>query len=196
MKRIRCCLCLLLAACFALLSGCHGSQRLAPFQMPERFDPDKSYEITFWAKNDTNKTQANIYEEAIRNFQKIYPNIHVTLRLYTDYGKIYNDVITNISTNTTPNVCITYPDHIATYTTGNNCVVALDELINDPEYGLGGTEVRFDAPTAAQLIPQFLDECRFGGSYYALPFMRSTEVCYINKTYVEALGYTIPPELT
>ena len=44
----------------------------------------------------------------------------MNLNLYTDYGKIYNDVITNISTNTTPNVCITYPDHIATYLTGQN----------------------------------------------------------------------------
>lgn len=196
MKRIRQSLCLLLALCFVLLSGCHGSRQLAPFQMPEQFDPGQNYEITFWAKNDTNKTQANIYQAAIDGFQKLYPNIHVTLRLYTDYGKIYNDVITNISTNTTPNVCITYPDHIATYTTGNQCVVALDELMTDPQYGLGGTQVRFDAPAADQIIPQFLSECRFGGSCYALPFMRSTEACYINKTYVEKLGYTIPQELT
>ena len=50
----------------------------------------------------------------------------MNLRLYTDYGDIYNDVITNISTGTTPNVCITYPDHIATYLTGDNVVVPLD----------------------------------------------------------------------
>ena len=53
------------------------------------------------------------------------------MRLYTDYGKIYNDVITNIPTDTTPNVCITYPDHIATYLTGANVVVPLDELIDE-----------------------------------------------------------------
>lgn len=55
----------------------------------------------------------------------------MNLNLYTDYGKIYNDVITNISTNTTPNVCITYPDHIATYLTGQNTVVPLDDLFAD-----------------------------------------------------------------
>lgn len=55
----------------------------------------------------------------------------MNLNLYTDYGKIYNDVITNISTNTTPNVCITYPDHIATYLTGQNTVVPLDNLFAD-----------------------------------------------------------------
>lgn len=83
----------------------------------------------FWAKNDTNKTQTEIYKKAIADFEALYPNITVNLNLYTDYGKIYNDVITNISTNTTPNVCITYPDHIATYLTGQNTVVPLDDLV-------------------------------------------------------------------
>ncbi len=196
MKTIRRCLCLMLAFAMFLLSGCHGSRGLAPFQIPEEFDATRDYEITFWAKNDTNKTQANIYQAAIDGFQKIYPNIHVTLRLYTDYGKIYNDVITNISTNTTPNVCITYPDHIATYTSGSNCVVPLDELICHPAFGLGGSQIPFDSPTAEEIIPQFLEECRFDGKLFALPYMRSTEACYINKTYVEALGYQIPNTLT
>ena len=188
----------LLAAlvCGLLLTGCHGSRGLAAFEIPEEFDLSRDYELTFWAKNDTNKTQAQIYEQAIRNFEELYPNIHITLRLYTDYGKIYNDVITNISTNTTPNVCITYPDHIATYLTGTNSVVALDELFADERYGLGGSEVRFDAPKQEQIIPRFLEECAFGGHYYAVPFMRSTEACYVNRDYVEALGYTLPEKLT
>ena len=118
------------------------------------------------------------------------------MRLYTDYGKIYNDVITNIATDTTPNVCITYPDHIATYMTGENVVVPLDDLFADEKYGLNGSELRFDAPSREEIVPEFLEECRLGGYYYALPYMRSTEACYINKTYVEALGYEVPDILT
>ncbi|MBD5468378.1 MAG: extracellular solute-binding protein [Lachnospiraceae bacterium] len=164
--------------------------------MPEEFDTSRNYTITFWAKNDTNKTQTDIYERAIAEFEQLYPNIKVNLRLYTDYGMIYNDVITNISTNTTPNVCITYPDHIATYLTGTNVVVPLDELFADERYGLGGSEVRFDAVAQSEVIPRFLEEGAFDGHYYAIPFMRSTEACYVNKTYVEALGYTLPDVLT
>lgn len=186
----------LLAGCLWMLSGCHGSKEKDVFAVPEQFDTAQNYEITFWAKNDTNKTQTDIYEKAIEDFEALYPNISVNLRLYTDYGRIYNDVITNISTNTTPNVCITYPDHIATYLTGSNCVVPLDSLFADENYGFSGTELRFDAPTREEMIPQFLTECAFDGNYYAVPFMRSTEACYINKTYVEALGYTVPETLT
>ena len=124
---------LLLAACLACLglTGCHGDRGLSAFSMPDSFDESRDYEITFWAKNDTNKNQVAIYEQSIEDFEALYPGIHVNLRLYTDYGKIYNDVITNIATGTTPNVCITYPDHIATYLTGSNCVAPLDALFAD-----------------------------------------------------------------
>ena len=198
----------LIALLLLSLTGCHGTraERSAEvlqrpsadeiYTIPEQFDTDREFEITFWAKNDTNMTQVNIYKAAIADFEALYPNITVNLRLYTDYGKIYNDVITNIATSTTPNVCITYPDHIATYLTGADTVVPLDGLFTHPEYGLGGSEVRFDSPTPDQIIPQFLSECAFEGYHYAVPFMRSTESCYVNKTYVEKLGYTLPERLT
>ena len=187
---------LILLGSMMTFTGCHGREGLEPFALPDEFDTTRDYEITFWAKNDTNKTQTAIYEKSIADFEALYPNIKVNLRLYTDYGKIYNDVITNIATNTTPNVCITYPDHIATYLTGTNQVVPLDTLFADEKYGLAGREVLFDAPAKGEIIPQFLEECAFEGHFYALPFMRSTEACYINKTYVEALGYTVPDVLT
>ncbi len=195
MKRVLVSL-LLLSLCLPLISGCHGSRGLDEFVIPESFDETKQLEITFWAKNDTNKAQTRIYEKAIQDFEALYPNISVNLRLYTDYGKIYNDVITNIPTNTTPNVCITYPDHIATYLTGKNSVVPLEGLFDDTRYGLGGSDLRFDSVKRDEIVPQFLSECSFSEHYYAIPYMRSTEACYVNKTYVERLGYTLPETLT
>ncbi len=195
-KKIIALLLVLVSALPLVLAGCHGSRGLDPFVIPEEFDTSRQYEISFWAKNDTNHTQVEIYKNAIAEFEKCYPNVKVNLRLYTDYGKIYNDVITNISTQTTPNVCITYPDHIATYLTGANTVVPLDGLFDHEKYGLGGSEVNFDSPKKEEIIPQFLGECEFDGHYYAVPYMRSTEACYVNKTYVEKLGYQLPEVLT
>lgn len=194
MKKL-CCVLILLGLVFSL-TGCHGSRETSQFALPESFDLSRHHEITFWAKNDTNLTQVDIYKKAIADFEALYPNITVNLRLYTDYGKIYNDVITNIATGTTPNVCITYPDHIATYLTGADTVVPLDALMAHPLYGLGGSDLAFDGPSKEEIIPQFLSEGTLGGQCYALPFMRSTEACYVNKTYVEKLGYTLPEQLT
>ena len=116
---------LVLILLLPVFSACHGKQAGSAFTVPDRFDSETPVEITFWAKNDSNKNQVAVYQKAIDGFQALYPNVTVTMRRYTDYGRIYNDVITNISTGTTPNVCVTYPDHIATYLTGQDTVVPL-----------------------------------------------------------------------
>ena len=64
-------------------TGCHGAVKRAEFTLPESFDENRQYELTFWAKNDTNVTQTRIYEKAIADFEALYPNVKITLRLYT-----------------------------------------------------------------------------------------------------------------
>ena len=193
---------LLLALSAAVLSGCHGTMDLNAAkegyisEIPLYLDETKKIELTFWAKNDTNKVQTAVYTQAIEDFQALYPNITINLRLYADYGRIFNDVITNIATDTTPNICITYPDHIATYLTGENVMLPLDDWMADPRFGLGGSELRFDSPKREEIVPEFLNECMLNGKYYALPYMRSTEALYINRDLVEKLGYQVPDVLT
>ena len=192
---------LCIALCFgvcSLLSGCHGTMRppIEEFKIDAEFDESSPVEITFWGKNENNPTQVAIYKKAIADFEALYPNIKVNFKPYSDYTLIYQDVITNIATGTTPNVCISYPDHIATYMKGNNIVVRLDDLMRDSRYGFGGSSLKFDSVKADEMIDKYLEEGKIGGGYYAMPFMRSTEACYINKDFVEALGYTIPDILT
>ena len=55
-----------------LLSGCHGKGGLTEFVIPEELDETKPIEITFWAKNDSNKPQADIYRKAIADFEEFY----------------------------------------------------------------------------------------------------------------------------
>ncbi|MBQ7671185.1 MAG: extracellular solute-binding protein [Clostridia bacterium] len=187
---------ILSAILITFFASCHGRSALSDFDVPDSFDESRHFTINFWAKNDTNKVQSAIYTKAKNDFEALYPNVTVNVRFYTNYGDIYNDVITNIATKTTPNVCITYPDHIATYMTGENIVAPLDALMADKEYGLGGSLLKFDCPSKDEIIPEFLEEGYLGGAFYALPYMRSTEACYINKTFVEKLGYTLPETLT
>ena len=193
----------------ALFASCHRGKASTGFIVPGHsvnsegetvIDPDYEltgeYEITFWAKNDTNVAQTKIYQTAIRDFEALYPNIKVNMKLYTDYNMIYRDVITNIPTHTTPNVCICYPDNVAAYLAGDNTVAPIDELMTDPYYGLGGSKLKFDGPSFDELVPQFIEEGKLGSHYYCLPYMRSTEALYVNKTFVEKLGYTVPEIVT
>ena len=197
--------CKLLSAFLAIITvitimlsttSCHKKVSVNKFEIPESFDENEPVEITFWAKNENNLHQQKVYRDAVSDFEAIYPNITVTLKLYSDYNEIYKDVLTNTQTKTTPNVCITYPDHIATYNTGENVIVPLDILMNDEEWGLGGSKIRFDSPSISEIIPQFLNEGKIGGTQYAMPYMRSTEACYINADLVKKLGYELPDVLT
>ena len=72
----------LLALCVGLFTGCHGSRGMEAFAIPNEFDTSRNYEISFWAKNDTNLTQVEIYKQSIADFEALYPNIKVNLRLY------------------------------------------------------------------------------------------------------------------
>ncbi len=164
--------------------------------LPDSLDETRDIEIAFWAKNDSNKSQVAVYQQAVEGFQQLYPNVKVELRLYTDYGRIYSDVLTNLPTGTAPNVCITYPDHVATYQTSYGTVVPLDDLMNNPHFGLDGSGVRFDAPKQEEMIPEFLRECVIGGQTYAIPYMRSTEALYVNEDLVKKLGYELPDTVT
>ncbi len=185
------------------LTACHG--RLVPkndkieaidFEVPEAFDETKEHQITFWAKNDTNKIQQEIFNQAVEEFQKLYPNIHIQVIQYSDYTKIYSDVITNISTNTTPNASIAYPDHVATYMEGQNVVVPLNSLIENEKYGLGGKELKFQSIHKEDIFSKFLDECIIQDKYCILPFMRSSEALYVNQTYLKENGFEIPETFT
>ena len=193
---------LLMILILMLLSGCHGrlesreAESTGDAVIPETFDDNEQIELVFWAKNDTNKVQTAVYTKAIEDFEKMYPNIKINLRLYADYSRIFADVITNIATKTTPNICITYPDHIATYMTGQNVVLPLDTWMQDSRFGLGGSELRFDSPKQEEIVPEFLNECILDGHYYALPYMRSTEALYVNQDMVEKLGYELPETVT
>ena len=187
---------LLILTCGLSLCACHGNIAKEEFIVPDTFDTTQHYEITFWAKNDTNKVQIDAYNQAISEFESYYPNVTVKVKMYTDYNTIYQDVITNIATNTTPNVCIAYPDNVATYLSGQNVVVPLENLIIDEEFGLGGSQLAYSGVEANGIIDKYLVEGYIDGQLYTLPFMRSTEAVYINKDFVEALGYEIPDILT
>ena len=60
---------LVMTFCTMFMTACHGSKDVKTFEIPEEFDETKKYEITFWAKNDTNKNQTAVYEKAIEDFE-------------------------------------------------------------------------------------------------------------------------------
>lgn len=63
MKRLSRLFALLMALVMAVsIAGCHGKKSSTGFVLPDGFDTSRQFEISFWAKNDTNKNQTAVYK--------------------------------------------------------------------------------------------------------------------------------------
>ncbi len=67
--------------------------------------------------------------------------------------------------------------------------------MSDEKYGFNGSELKFSSiKSINDFVPAFLNQGRsyVDGLTYSLPFLKSTEVLYYNKTFFNANGLSIP----
>ena len=160
----------------------------------EEFDPNKKVEITFW--HTLGKTTGQtILDSIITEFNRVYPNITVTNTQQGGYDELNEAINNNISTGNLPTMAYCYEDHVAGYI-DHNAVLDMSSYINDETYGLGKN------PTGYDLGDKGVDDMTSGywnaGSKYSkegtysLPWSKSTEVLFYNKTVFDKKGWTVP----
>lgn len=135
-----------------------------------------------------------VLDAAIARFNAMYPNITIEHTSYGDYDSLYDYIRTRLMAGVQPNITFGYTDHIAYYLQTNK-VVALDSFINDMGVlSATGEQIGFTQAQIDDFIPGFLDEGRsYGdGVMYSLPFLKSTEVLYYDKTTFDSLGIAAP----
>ncbi len=156
------------------------------FEVPEGgFDENKQVTIKFYTT--MGQTLQNVFNNYLDKFNEIYPNITVESQFIGGYDDVRDQMNTEIASGKSDvNVAYCYPDHVATYNTAK-AVISLDNLMEDDEYGFS-VEQYDDFETG------FLEEGKtFGdGMMYCLPFSKSSEVMYYNKTVFDNLGLSAP----
>lgn len=156
---------------------------LHDYTVLRELDPNKTVTITFW--HSFSDTIANPLKGYVEDFMEKYPNIKVDLiKQEGGYSGLKDKVVKSIVSGDTPTLLIAYPDHIASYLTGNG-VISLDKFINDEVVGLDTSD----------FIDSYMAENTQLGKTYGLPFNKSTEVFIYNKTYFEANNLPDPNEL-
>ena len=143
--------------------------------------------ITFWhTMGQDNKA---LLEDAIARFNEKYPNIKVDHTSLGDYDEVFSQIRTKLTAGKQPNIAYCYPDHVATYNKSYS-VVTLDQLINNQNVVestgemMGFTQAQLD-----DFIEGYYNEGKEYGDnkMYSLPFMKSTEVLYYNKTIIDPI---------
>ncbi len=176
---------LMLTCIIGTLTSCGKNKVAADFVMPENgFDTETPITITFYHSMGAN-LQA-ILETAIKDFNKLYPNITIKHESYGDYDGVRKQIQTEITVGGQPNIAYCYPDHIALYNEAG-AVQTLDTLINDPTYGF--TQEQLD-----DFIQGYYQEGNAFGDdkMYSLPISKSTEVLYYNKTFFDQHDLDVP----
>ena len=166
------------------------------FEIPEEgFDTTKDVNITFYHTMGTNLS--DVLDEYIADFNKIYPNIHITWEKVGGYDDVRDKIKTQLTVGKQPNIAYCYPDHVALYNIAK-AVVTLDNLIaSDMEITLADgttTKLGLTQEQIDDFIPGYYSEGKSFGDdlMYTLPMSKSTEVLYYNKTFFDANNLTVP----
>jgi multiple sugar transport system substrate-binding protein len=143
--------------------------------------------ITLWhAMGEANQA---LLQKYANSFQLLYPNVTVVIPAGVgNYDTLKNNMINAITGDAMPNMVQSYPDHVAEYLNGN-AVLNLNPYINSAAWGLNGADALSD------IIESYLDENSqydASGTFYSLPFNKSTEVMIYNKTAFDALDLDEP----
>ena len=185
---------LMLAGVFSL-SACSGPKAAPNFDVPEGGYYRIEVSITFYHTMDSNLSDfLNLY---IEEFNKLYPNIHVQHEQVGSYDDVREQISTEITVSAQPNIAYCYPDHVALYNLAG-VVATLDNLIESDitvTRADGSTEVLgLTDEQKADFIEAYYNEGKqFGdGLMYTMPFSKSTEVLYYNKTFFDEHKLQLP----
>ena len=165
------------------------------FAVPEGGYDGSAVTITFYHTMGSNLT--TVLDLYIEEFHKLYPNITVEYTSVGGYDDVRDQISTEITVGSQPNIAYCYPDHVALYNLAG-VVTQLDSLIESQEtvtLADGTTQILgLTDEQKADFIEGYYNEGKqFGdGLMYTMPLSKSTEVLYYNKTFFEANNLTVP----
>jgi len=172
-----------------------SKQTLGNFAVPEGGYDGSAVTVTFY--HTMGQNLRDVLDNYIVEFNKLYPNITIVHEQVGGYDDVRDQISTQITVGSQPNIAYCYPDHVALYNLAD-AVATLDELINSQitvERADGTTEILGLTPEQqADFIEGYYQEGQqFGdGLMYTLPMSKSTEVLYYNKTFFDANKIPVP----
>lgn len=184
---------IMVPCCFAILIGCKPST-------------DYTHTIIFYSSQGD--ALQSVTANAIENFEKKYPGWKVEHVTPGGYDDVRDKIIQDFQGHQQPDVAYCYSDHVAQYLqTGN--VIDMNKYIKstDEVDTVVGEEtvkklVGFTEAEINDIVPGYYKEglAKNYGDYESynfaedamltLPFVKSTELLYYNKTALDACGLT------
>lgn len=156
---------------------------------------DDSHTITFYHTMGSNLR--DVLDAYIAEFKVMYPEWTIKHEQVGSYDDVRDKISDQLTVGKQPDMAYCYPDHVALYNLAG-AVRTLDDFINSTEvvtHADGTTEtVGLTQAQIDDFIPAYYEEGRqFGdGKMYTMPFSKSTEVLYYNKTFFDQNKIDVP----
>ena len=138
-------------------------------------------EITFWhaMNGDLEKSLTSLTEK----FMAENPNIKVTLQNQSSYKDLQQKITATVaSPKDLPTMTQAYPDWMFN--------PIKDNLVTDLTPYIENETLKFD--NYEDILPSFREAAKIDGLIYGMPFNKSTEVLWYNKTLLDELGLKAP----
>lgn len=141
--------------------------------------------IEFWhAMAGTNQEAVDALVEQFNSTIGAEKNITVKPVYQGQYTDLKTKTTAALKSGSAPAITQAYPDWVAEYLQSGN-VVELDQYIFNDEVGIKDFDDIIEAYRAENSQYE-------GGKFYSLPFNKSTEVLYYNKTFFDENNLTVP----
>jgi len=184
-------------ASFVLLAGLLGVTACGGTPSDSSASTGDGVTVKFW--HTMGHTNATLVEKEVDVFQKAHPNITIQMTQIADYDGLESTILNGVSGNVLPTMAFCYPDNVAKYI-DSDIAVKLDNLISDPTIGFQESDGSHTDSAGKVLygkddyVKAFYDE---GTAYpvegtYSLPFAKSTEALFYNKTEFDKNGWAVP----
>lgn len=138
-------------------------------------------EITFWhaMNGDLEKSLTSLTEK----FMAENPNIKVILQNQSSYKDLQQKITATVaSPKDLPTITQAYPDWMFN--------PIKDNLVEDLTPYIENETLKFD--NYEDILPSFREAVKIDGKIYGMPFNKSTEVLWYNKTLLDELGLKVP----
>lgn len=147
---------------------------------------DGKMHIKFW--HTMGQNNQDVLRRVIETFESENPNVVIEHSAQGDYTALHEKLLKAIPAATMPTMAFCYPDHVADYMS-NNAVMQLDDWITGETTAFTAEEGSVD-----DFVETYWEE---GTNYekdgtYSVPFAKSTEVLFYNKTMFEKHNLTVP----
>lgn len=170
-----------IALSFILLVGCSNKKQTEQTTEEIVTELKNPVEITFW--HAMNGDQEKALQNLVNKFTKENSNITVTLQNQSSYPDLQQKITaTTASPKDLPTITQAYPDWLLN---------AMDEnLVVDLKPYIENDTLKFDKYD--DILKGFREASTIDGKIYGIPFNKSTEVLWYNKTLLDKLNLSVP----